>query len=302
MRNALLVGLGAGLVVYGTIQYWVNKTVATELDRKLTAIEQQRGVKVNYGSLDAGLLQDKVTLQGVIVEDALQRQIVSAKQVSLEGYQSSEISELTKVTFHGVKLSEFAKRQVTDVPFLLLDSQIDFTSSVSFERSTSKSEISAYFAARDILAVSLSIQMHNMTPLMEASHHLMLQPSDTGPAQLSALQSKAQEAFKLAQLHGMQLSVENQGQLRQLFTQLLLRSGLDRVSFYQMLETQLDGAQMAQRSKTAVLAFAHGLQRLDMSLQPPKGTSMGVLSEQIDMLKGEPEVFADYVNLQIKGQ
>ncbi|BBN82702.1 hypothetical protein PA25_26870 [Pseudoalteromonas sp. A25] len=302
MRKALLVVLGAGLVLYGVAQHVVNKKAAAELEQQLTAVEEKSGISVSYNSLDASLFTDKVSLQGVAVTDAKQRQIVSAERVSLEGYQKHKVSELTEVSLIGVHLSDFYKKQFPDLPPLLQSSRVDFSFSLSFERSTSKSAIKVSLGARDVMAANLSVQLQNMTPLMEASQRLMQQPSDSSPAQLSALQNSALEALQRAQLDTVQFSVQNKGQLQQLFTELLLGSALDRGDFYQMLETQLHNAQMAQRTKKALLAFARGLQRLDVSLQLPQGTSMGELSEQVQSFEGEPEAFADHINLQITGQ
>ncbi|CAH9053090.1 hypothetical protein PSECIP111951_00751 [Pseudoalteromonas holothuriae] len=296
MRNVFLVVLGAGLVAYGIAQHLVNKNVTTELAQQLASIQQQSGIEISYGSIDASILQDTVSVHNVVIKDALARKVISIEQASLQGYQSDKISEFTQVQLNGIRLSEQAKQQVSHIPALLLDTDFDFVSSVAYDHSVGLSELKASWVARDIIAATLLLQVNNTQDFMTASQSLRQQPDDL------VAQGALMDALQNVEPRMLHFKLENQGQLPALLERLLLVSGLNKLNFYQLLETRLEKITIAQRSKKALLGFAKGLQRLEVSAQLPCGTRAADFSQQLAILNTQPEALAEYINLSMTGQ
>ncbi|CAM4224974.1 hypothetical protein [Pseudoalteromonas byunsanensis] len=303
MRKILLIVIGVGLVTYGALQHLANQDAEEELNNQLSLIEMQSQIEIEYASVDVHLLSDKISVRGIVIKSAGNQKMASVELASLEGYRADEISQFTEVRLNGVRLNEQAWQRASTFPPILLGSRLDFVSSLAYEPDSGAVEVKVAMNAKKVVAVDFSANFYNATPLMQVYHAFRQQETDAqgGSTNTQSHATKVRDAWLQLETRAVRFELKNLGRLPDLLEQQLERQGLEKESFMQVFTEQVYAANLTQKTKDALLAFANGLQRLYISAQFPVGSSLPVLNKQLSALAGQPEEAEKILNLQVEG-
>ncbi|OCQ20925.1 hypothetical protein A7985_14120 [Pseudoalteromonas luteoviolacea] len=287
---------------------WYANTRADEVVAKqVKQFSEQTGFDVSYENVDYSLLSNTVVIERVsFMNKTTQLPLIDIERLSIEGYESDEISPYTELVVNGLSLSndwQNAPENAATVPESIAKAKYDMVASMSFDAGNGDSEVKFAASAQNILDLAIDFDMTNSQDLMSLQREID-QMHEQGEMDLEAelqMQSKMMSAMQALEPKAFSFSLSNDGELKTLVDELLQKNGLDHAQLQSMLAAQLDAVPASEENKQAVKSFIAGLNSFEVSMAFPEKTSLMQLSMQIQPLVANPQALEQFLNLKMTG-
>jgi hypothetical protein len=115
------------------------------------------------------------------------------------------------------------------------------------------------------------------------------------------LQSKMMMAMQELQPQSFNFSFNNKGQFESVVEQQLSAVQLDKLTFVQQAQMQVDMLPLDEDSKSELMNFVNGLNSLNISMQLDNNKAVSELAMEVSAVAQQPEKLAQLLNLKIKG-
>ena len=290
---------------YGVIQYQANEKLAVEIDKQVTSFEEASGISINYHDASYSLLNNEVSIKDINFKDPEGEALANINEIIFEGYEADKISPYTFIDLKGLHLTEsFISKTEHSTPEELLNARYDVSSSLKYDESTQMSDFDFSFVASDVATMTMALSMGSAKALMDVSleSQKMKQQGPLTMEQELQLQSKMMTALKMLQPKSFNFTFNNTGQFESVVEQQLAAVNLDKFSFIQQAQLQVDMLPMTDSQKEQVMNFVNGLSELSISMTLNNAKPMSEVAAQVMGLAQQPAALTELLNLQVQGR
>lgn len=289
---------------YGVTQYKANEKLNDEIAKQISLFEESSGFTVDYKEANYSLLNKEVNLQDIKFKGPEGEDLATISQIIIEGYETDKISPYTAMDLKGLRFAQ----QLIDLaepttPTELLNASYDITSSLKYDEATGKSDFDIGFVAGEVAAMDMAFTLGNSKTLMDVSleSQKMQMDSPLTMEQELQLQSKMMMAMQELQPRSFNFSFNNKGQFESVVEQQLSAVQLDKLTFVQQAQMQVDMLPLDEASKVELMNFVNGLNSLNISMQLDNNKAVSELAMEVSAVAQQPEKLAQLLNLKIKG-
>lgn len=289
---------------YGVTQYKANEKLNDEIAKQISLFEESSGFTVDYKEANYSLLNKEVNLQDIKFKGPEGEDLATISQIIIEGYETDKISPYTAMDLKGLRFAQ----QLIDLaepttPTELLNASYDITSSLKYDEATGKSDFDIGFVAGEVAAMDMAFTLGNSKTLMDVSleSQKMQMDSPLTMEQELQLQSKMMMAMQELQPQSFNFSFNNKGQFESVVEQQLSAVQLDKLTFVQQAQMQVDMLPLDEASKVELMNFVNGLNSLNISMQLDNNKAVSELAMEVSAVAQQPEKLAQLLNLKIKG-
>ncbi|MAD88746.1 MAG: hypothetical protein CMK64_03510 [Pseudoalteromonas sp.] len=289
---------------YGVTQYKANEKLNDEIAKQISLFEESSGFTVDYKEANYSLLNKEVNLQDIKFKGPEGEDLATISQIIIEGYETDKISPYTAMDLKGLRFAQ----QLIDLaepttPTELLNASYDITSSLKYDEATGKSDFDIGFVAGEVAAMEMAFTLGNSKTLMDVSleSQKMQMDSPLTMEQELQLQSKMMMAMQELQPQSFNFSFNNKGQFESVVEQQLSAVQLDKLTFVQQAQMQVDMLPLDEASKVELMNFVNGLNSLNISMQLDNNKAVSELAMEVSAVAQQPEKLAQLLNLKIKG-
>ena len=204
----------------------------------------------------------------------------------------------------GIRLAESLIKQAEQTtPAELLNASYDITSSLKYDESTGQSDFDLGFVAGKVAAMDMAVSFGNAQSFMEVSleSQKMQQQSQLTMEQELQLQSKIMTAMQALKPQSFSFTFNNKGQFDSVVEQQLSAVQLDKLSFVQQAQMQVDMLPLEEDYKMELMNFVNGLNSLSISMKLDEHKPISELAAQVMGIAQQPDKLAELFNLEIKG-
>ena len=161
--------------------------------------------------------------------------------------------------------------------------------------------------ANEVADVNFNLGLAKTTALMEASLAVSQMQNEAADGQLTLEQQLQQQSKMMAALtqlepRSINMSIADEGELKAVVDSFLTAQGMTHEQFKQVVAMQLQQVPVSEELATAINNFVNGLSSFSVSAKLPEGKTMMEINQQIQMLMGQPEELAKFINLQASGE
>ncbi|MDK1288724.1 hypothetical protein [Pseudoalteromonas umbrosa] len=307
MNKAALTGVALAVAggVIG-VNWYANKTASDVVAQQVKQFSEQTGFAVSYQNVDYSLLSNTVVLESIsFKEQDGEHALIDIERFSLKGYEEGKVSPLTELQITGLSLARELKSVSAPVmPSTLLNAKYNLNSTMRYEDSTGDSQFDFSVSADQVVNFAMDIALSNSKDLMDLQTDIQ-QMHSQGEMSLEAelqMQSKMLSALQSLQPVDMSFSLKDEGELKALVDELLMKNGLDHEQLKAMLAMQMEHVPASENAKQAIQSFVAGLSLLEISMQFPEDTSFMQLGMQLQPLAGNPQALEEFLKLKIVGR
>ncbi|GMM85783.1 hypothetical protein [Pseudoalteromonas sp. MTN2-4] len=289
---------------YGVTQYKANEKLNNEIAKQISVFEETSGFSVDYKEANYSLLSQEVSLKDIQFKGPEGEDLAVINQIIIEGYETDKISPYTSMDLQGLRLAQPLIEQAQQTaPSELLNASYDITSSLKYDEASGKSDFDIGFVAGEVASMDMAFSLGNSQSLMEVSlesQKLQSQSPLTMEQELQ-LQSKMMMAMQELQPQSFNFTFNNKGQFDTVVEKQLSAVQLDKLTFVQQAQMQVDMLPLAEDSKSELMNFVNGLNSLNISMQLNENKAVSQLAMELAGLAQQPEKLAEFLNLQVKG-
>jgi hypothetical protein len=289
---------------YGVTQYKANEKLNDEIAKQISIFEETSGFTVDYKEANYSLLNKEVSLQDIQFKGPEGKDLATISHIIIEGYETDKISPYTAMDLKGLRFAQ----QLIDLaepttPAELLNASYDITSSLKYDEATGKSDFDIGFVAGEVAALDMAFSLGNSKTLMDVSleSQKMQAQSPLTMEQELQLQSKMMMAMQELQPQSFNFTFNNKGQFESVVEQQLAAVQLDKLTFVQQAQMQVDMLPLDDESKVELMNFVNGLNSLNISMQLDSNKAVSELAMEMAALAQQPEKLVQMLNLKVKG-
>jgi hypothetical protein len=188
----------------------------------------------------------------------------------------------------------------------LASTSYNVNSSLDYNKDSGDSDFALKVTANEVADVNFNLGLAKTTALMEASLAASQMQNEAADGQLTLEQQLQQQSKMMAALTQLEprrinLSIADEGELKAVVDSFLTSQGMTHEQFKQVVAMQLQQVPVSEELAAAITNFVNGLSSFSVSAKLPEGKGMMEINQQIQMLMGQPEELAKFINLQASG-
>lgn len=301
-----IVAAGVGGVSYAN--YVATQEVRSEVDKQLALVSDQTGATFKYAGLSASVISQSVEITNMEVISPEGDNVAHIQSIEVTGYETDKISPHTSFTVKSFQFDkDFVAKLPADTNEMLASASYDLSSSLDYDEQSGDSDVVLKLDAKDIASFNMDVGLANSKALMDASLAISKAQQEAGDTPLTYEQELQQQTLVMQAMSKLEprninLVLNNQGKLKELFVSELEKQGMTLEQMQMTLQQQLQQAPVTEEIAQALTDFAKGLNSLSISAKLPEGKTMMEVNQQIMMLAGQPEELVKFVNLEVKGE
>jgi len=289
---------------YGVTQYKANEKLNDEIAKQISLFEETSGFTVDYKEASYSLLNKEVSLQDIQFKGPEGEDLASINHIIIEGYETDKVSPYTAMDLKGLRFAQPLIAQAAQTtPEELLNASYDITSSLKYDEASGKSDFDIGFVAGNVASMDMAFTLGNSKSLMDVSleSQQMQSQSPLTMEQELQLQSKVMVAMQELQPQSFNFTFNNKGQFGSVVEKQLSAAQLDKLTFVQQAQMQVDMLPLDEASKVELMNFVNGLNSLNISMQLDNNKAVSELAMEVATMAQQPEKLVQLLNLKIKG-
>ncbi|KPW02070.1 MULTISPECIES: hypothetical protein [unclassified Pseudoalteromonas] len=304
---AAVVAAAVGGVAYAN--YAATQEVKKVVDKQISALSIQSGVEIKYSDISASIFDSSMQLSDITVSNSISNEpVATIDSIDVSGYEVDAVPPHTGFVMKNFRFSdEFLTQLPENSNNKLASTSYNVDSSLDYNKASGDSDFALKVTANEVADVNFNLGLAKTTALMEASLAVSQMQNEAADGQLTLEQQLQQQSKMMAALtqlepRSINMSIADEGELKAVVDSFLTAQGMTHEQFKQVVAMQLQQVPVSEELATAISNFVNGLSSFSVSAKLPEGKTMMEINQQIQMLMGQPEELAKFINLQASGE